>query len=73
MSSCSTSRFMLAAMLSTVRMEVIFTTGANISSKSTPFFCWNPFTTILALYLGGFPPSRGALYLGGFCCVIFTF
>ena len=34
-------------MLSTVRMEVILTTRAKVSSKSIPFFYW-------ALYLGGF-------------------
>ena len=37
-SNCSTSRAMLVAMLSTVRMYVIFTTGENISTKFTPFY-----------------------------------
>ena len=50
---------MLAAMLNIVRIDVIFTTGANISLKSTPFFYWKSFMTIRALYLGGFPPSPG--------------
>ena len=48
---------MLGVMLSTVWMDVIFTIGANISSKSTPFFYLKPCTTIHDLYLGGFPLS----------------
>jgi len=31
-------------------MVVILTTGEKISVKSIPRFCWNPFTTSLALY-----------------------
>ncbi|KAM0959585.1 hypothetical protein ACFX2I_024657 [Malus domestica] len=37
-SNCSSSRSMLAAIPRITRMEVIFTTGEKISSKSTPFF-----------------------------------
>ena len=55
-------------------MEVIFTTGAKISSKSMPFFYWNPFTTILALYLGEFPASPGFnLYTHLFRSALFPF
>jgi hypothetical protein len=42
--------------LKSVLIEVILTTGENISSKSIPFFCANPFTTSLALYRFS-PPS----------------
>ena len=37
-----------------VRMDVILTIGVKISSKSTHFFCWKSFTTMWALYFGGF-------------------
>ena len=73
-SSCSTSRSMLAAMPSTVRMDVILTTGAKISLKFTPFFYWKPFTTMQALYLGGFLASPGFnLYTHMFWSTLFLF
>ena len=69
-----TSRSMLATMPNTVLIDVIFTTSANISSKSTPFFCWKPFTMIQALYLGGFPPSPDtSLYTHLFWSALFPF
>ena len=49
-SSCSISRFKLVANPKTTRIEDIFITWENISSKSTPFFWPKLFTTNLALY-----------------------
>ena len=50
-SNCSKWRFSAVTMLKITLMVVIFTTGGKISMKSIPYFCWNPFTTSLALYL----------------------
>ena len=59
---------------STVPMDVMLTTGANISSKFSPFLCWKPFTTMRALYLGGFPASPGfSLYTHLFRSALFPF
>ena len=49
-SSCSISKFKLTANPKTTRIEDIFTTGENISSKSTFFFWPKPFKNNLALY-----------------------
>ena len=47
---CSRCKSSIATRLKIVLIEVILTSGENISSKSIPFFCDNPFTTSLALY-----------------------
>ena len=61
-------------MLNTVLMDVILPAGGNISSKSKPFFCWKPFTTMWALYLGGFPLSPSfSMYTDLFRSAFFPF
>ena len=46
---CSTSLY-CAARLKMIRIDVNLATGANVSSKSTPYFCRKPFATSRALY-----------------------
>ena len=52
-SNCSRCKSSAATRLKIVLIEVILTTGENMSTKSIPFFCANPFTTSLRSDNGG--------------------
>ncbi|KZV30169.1 hypothetical protein F511_20799 [Dorcoceras hygrometricum] len=62
-SSCSSSKSCCATRDNTVLMDLCFTTGENISWKSTPSTCENPLATSLALYRGGSTPDIPSFFL----------
>lgn len=71
--SCLISKFMLAAKLSTTRIDYIFTSDKKISSKPMPFLWPKPFTTncpswafLFALQLEHPFILKGLLPLGNF-------